>query len=589
MSLSPFVKKPSHGALLFVVMAAAAFPLHSATAGGPHALYIMDANTGATLTDQEGSDPRYPASLTKMMTLYMAFDALEQRRADLKTRIKISQQAANAQPSKLELPPGDDIALEDAISALITKSANDVAIAVAEHLGGTEANFAKLMTAKARDLGMKNTTFKNASGLPDSSQVTTARDMATLGVRLYDDFPRYFPLFATKSFAYNGATHKNHNTLMLQMPGINGIKTGYTNASGFNLVTSYEHDGKHLVGAIFGGQTAGTRNATMRIALSKALSRASTTKTRKPVLVARAEAKAAEVKASEAKAAETKAAEVKAAEARRKMAMAAEAARKAAVAAAPVAVAAVAPVAPPQTAPAAPKIEVAKVRQIDVANAPPVQPLQPQSEPAATPAFAQASVSPRVSDVLKTRVVPKAATEPAASDAPRQPSSFQHQMSALAQNIAPPAPAATPAVVQPVAPEIAAPAQMPVAAGVRPPSSLNAQFAQLTAAPVPAAAPSAPVAQPNVRLKGAGAQASKGYEIQIGAYVSAAEAEKRLAAAAAQVPSVLQGHTPSRQTVTVNDKTLYRARFAGFDAASAATACAELTRQAINCIALKVE
>ena len=241
-----------------------------AWANGAHSLFIMDANSGATLSDIEGNDPRYPASLTKMMTLYLAFEAIDQGRVSMKTPIKISIAATRAAPSKLDLAVGDEITLEDAVMALITKSANDVAIAVAEHIGGSEANFAKLMTAKARDLGMKSTTFKNASGLPNSEQTTTARDMTTLGVRLYDDFPRYFPLFSTRAYTYNGSSFHNHNTLMLQMPGINGIKTGYTHASGFNLVSSYQQDGRHLIGAIFGGETAGSRNAQMRVALTRA-------------------------------------------------------------------------------------------------------------------------------------------------------------------------------------------------------------------------------------------------------------------------------------------------------------------------------
>lgn len=606
---SPRLKSVLTATALSMLAMATAVPV---MAGGPHALYIFDANTGATLVDQDGSDARYPASLTKMMTLYLAFEAIDARRADMKTRIKISQSAANAAPSKLNLDPGDEISLEDAINALITKSANDVAIAIAEHLGGSEANFAKLMTAKARDLGMKATTFKNASGLPDSGQTTTARDMATLGVRLYDDFPRYFPMFATRSFTHDGATHKNHNTLMLQMPGINGIKTGYTHASGFNLVTSYQHDGRHLIGAIFGGETAARRNATMRVALSKAMARASTAKTRKPVLVARADA-------AEAKAADAIAKAAAAADATRKV----KARETVAPAAAPVAapepvqaalvqparaaaplpspaVAVSPPVSPavaPAAPPAPPRFEVAKVRQIDVANATPApRPAPIIAAPAPVAGFAQASSAPRISDVLKTRAVVKDAVAPApAAEGPRPPSSFQQQMAVIAQNMAP-AEASAARPDSPVAGAATAPALG------RPPSSLDAQLAEL-AAPVASAAPSATVAAPAVappsyRLKGPQAPAPQrdaalsppaGYEIQIGAYASPAEAEKRLAAAAAQAPAIVAGHTPTRQSVTVNEKTLYRARFSGFDAASAAAACAELNRLSINCIALKAE
>ncbi|MBX9926052.1 MAG: D-alanyl-D-alanine carboxypeptidase, partial [Hyphomicrobiaceae bacterium] len=257
----------------------------------PKSLVVVDANTGAVLIDQDGSEPRSPASLTKMMTLYMAFEALERGSVTMRTPIRISTRAENAAPSKLDLDAGDTIALEDAIKALITKSANDVAIALAEHFSGSEEAFARSMTAKARELGMAATTFKNASGLPDSGQMTTARDMVTLSLRLYDTFPRYFALFSTRSFAYGGKTYKNHNTLMIHMPGVNGIKTGYTNASGFNLVTSYEAEGRHLIAAIFGGDSAASRNAAMRVALTRTISKASTAKTRRPLVVASSRAK----------------------------------------------------------------------------------------------------------------------------------------------------------------------------------------------------------------------------------------------------------------------------------------------------------
>ncbi len=552
---------------LIAMFAVANVAVTNAHAGGAHSLFIMDANTGAALTDQESNEPRYPASLTKMMTLYLAFDAIEHGRASMKTKIKISQAAANAAPSKLELAVGDEIALEDAILALITKSANDIAIAIAEHIGGTEANFAKLMTAKAREIGMKSTTFQNASGLPNSNQLTTARDMTTLGVRLYDDFPRYFPLFSTRSYNYNGSTFRNHNTLMLQMPGINGIKTGYTHASGFNLVSSLQMDGKHLIGAIFGGETAGSRNAQMRVALTRAMAKASTVKTRKPILVARAEAKAAE------QAKKTKPAPVQVA---------------AAPAPQPAPMPALAPAAPAEMATQAPqppalKIEVAKVRPVNVASAAQPAPVEPVPAPEAVapkPApYAQASAAPNLADAIKSRVAaPAPATAPSAAKGVRQPSSFESQMAGLAQNIQPaqePASSAPQQVALPVEP-------------ARPPSSLGAQLAALSQnAP-------APMSQPSYRLKGpespvqATAPAVKGFEIQIGAYASAVEADKQLTQVQSQAP-ILAGYAPVRHTVKLGDKMLYRARFSGFDQASAQAMCVQLIRQSINCLALKAD
>ncbi len=182
------------------------------------AAFVIDANTGAVLHEQFADAPRHPASLTKMMTLYLAFEAIKQGRASADTLLSISERAAGVAPSKLELPPGDQIALGDAVKALITKSANDVAVAIAENLGGSEANFVRLMNAKARELGMARTRFTNASGLPDENQISTARDMVTLGMRLADDFPDYFRLFSIRQFEYRGKVYKSHKYASARFP-----------------------------------------------------------------------------------------------------------------------------------------------------------------------------------------------------------------------------------------------------------------------------------------------------------------------------------------------------------------------------------
>ncbi len=249
---------------------------------------VIDANTGAVLHNKAGDETVYPASLTKMMTLYMTFELIELGRLDYDSKIKMTEEGAAAAPSKLDLEAGEELTVLNAIKALVTKSANDVAIALAQHIGGTEANFARLMTRKAREIGMPNTTFRNASGLPDPEQITTARDMVTLGLRLQDDFPRHYRLFATRSFTYGGKNYRNHNTLLTRYRGTDGIKTGYTRASGFNLVSSVRRDGKHVVAAVFGGDTARERNAKMQSLLNAALAKASTKVTRKPALIARA-------------------------------------------------------------------------------------------------------------------------------------------------------------------------------------------------------------------------------------------------------------------------------------------------------------
>ncbi len=263
-------------------------PVPGAEAAGRQASMVIDANTGQVLHAQAADEPRYPASLTKMMTLYIVFELMEQGRLQPSTRIRISDEAAGTSPSKLGLVPDSEIALSDAIRALITKSANDIAVAIAEHIAGTESKFAALMTRKARQLGKTATTFRNAHGLPDSAQMTTARDILTLAMRLSDDFPSHYRLFSLRSFSYQGKTYANHNTMLGNYQGMDGLKTGYTTPSGFNLVASVRRNGRHVVAAVFGGNSASARNAYMRQILDRTLPKASTEKTRAPQAIARA-------------------------------------------------------------------------------------------------------------------------------------------------------------------------------------------------------------------------------------------------------------------------------------------------------------
>jgi D-alanyl-D-alanine carboxypeptidase len=253
-----------------------------AQASGRHAVLVIDANTGRVLYEHSADELRYPASLVKLMTLYLIFEMIEAGRLTYHTRIRFSANAVAAPPSRLDVEEGTEIELIDAIKALITKSANDVAVAVAEHIAGSEERFAQLLTRKARQLGMNATRFRNASGLPDDEQVTTARDMITLALRLHDDFPRHYPLFATRTFTWGGETFRNHNTLLFRYPGIDGMKTGYTRASGFNLVASMRRGRKHVVAAYFGGRTGALRNAAVRTHIEAALRKAAEEKTRRP-------------------------------------------------------------------------------------------------------------------------------------------------------------------------------------------------------------------------------------------------------------------------------------------------------------------
>ena len=229
-----------------------------------YAAIVVDAKTGKMLYGANSGELRYPASLTKMMTLYLMFEAMDQGRASRSDLIPISRNAAARPPSKLGLKPGQSIPVDTAIRVLVVKSANDVATAMAEYLGnGSEARFAEMMTAKARALGMNRTTFRNASGLPDPGQVTTATDMARLAILLRRDFPHYYGYFRQTEVTVAGQTIKGHNKAMDMIPGADGLKTGYTRASGFNLATSVRLGGKSVVGVVMGEDTATIRNARM--------------------------------------------------------------------------------------------------------------------------------------------------------------------------------------------------------------------------------------------------------------------------------------------------------------------------------------
>ncbi|KAF0139759.1 MAG: serine-type D-Ala-D-Ala carboxypeptidase [Rhodospirillaceae bacterium] len=238
-----------------------------------YASFVVEADSGQVLHADSADAINHPASLTKMMTLYMLFEALAEGHLTLATPMKVSARAAAQSPSKLNLPPGATISVENTILALVTKSANDVACVVAETLGNSEAEFAMMMTATAHQLGMHNTVFRNASGLPNKAQVTTARDMATLGRALIRHHSRYYHYFSTRRFQYGEMNIPTHNRLLLSYEGADGIKTGYIAASGFNLVTSARQNGKRLIGVVLGGATARWRDAHMVDLLDSAFAR----------------------------------------------------------------------------------------------------------------------------------------------------------------------------------------------------------------------------------------------------------------------------------------------------------------------------
>jgi D-alanyl-D-alanine carboxypeptidase len=230
----------------------------------PAAAMVIDGYTGKVLFAENADKPRFPASVTKVMTLYLLFEALRDGDMRLDTQLKVSASAAAQSPSKLGLEPGGTIAVRDAMYALVTKSANDAAAVIAENIAGSEPAFARMMTLKARSLGMTNTTFRNASGLPDPNQTTTAQDLVTLGRRILTDFPEQSKIFSTRFFQFGKARHKNHNGLLFSYAGTEGLKTGYTRDSGFNLLTSCRRQDKYLIAVVLGGRSSRHRNARMR-------------------------------------------------------------------------------------------------------------------------------------------------------------------------------------------------------------------------------------------------------------------------------------------------------------------------------------
>src|SRR6476661_4217674 len=224
--------------------------IHGPNYRPPYAAIVIDDKSGQVLHEDHADEPRHPASLTKIMTLYLLFEQLEAGTVKLDTPFSISTQAAIQNPTKLGLRANQTIKVEDAIKGLVTKSANDAAVVIAEALGGSEEEFARAMTRKARALGMKNTTYRNANGLPNDEQITSARDQALLGIAIQERFPKFYRYFSTQSFVYRGNAMRNHNHLLGKVEGVDGIKTGFTRDSGFNLTTSVKRGPRAIVAVV---------------------------------------------------------------------------------------------------------------------------------------------------------------------------------------------------------------------------------------------------------------------------------------------------------------------------------------------------
>lgn len=296
--MKPFSKFYSLFGKFVLIIAFSLCVQPTAQAARTQSSIIIDANTGKVLSSNNADELRYPASLTKLMTLYITFGELESGRLKMTDKLKVSRTAANRSPSRLGLKPGSYITVHDAIMALIVKSANDCATVLAEGIGYSEENFANTMTKVARELGMKNTTFKNASGLPNRAQKTTARDMAILGAAVYHHYPQYYKLFSTKSFTWQGRKMYTHNHLLKTFKGADGMKTGFTNAAGYNIVTSAEQNGNRVIAVTMGHNTLKQRDRKVASLMTNGLQKLALADTiEKPVLYAETTVQTAEKEA----------------------------------------------------------------------------------------------------------------------------------------------------------------------------------------------------------------------------------------------------------------------------------------------------
>jgi D-alanyl-D-alanine carboxypeptidase len=491
----------------------------------PYAAIVVDANSGRVLHATNPDSVRHPASITKIMTLYLLFEQIEAGKLRLDTPLPVSAYAAAQAPSKLGLRPGQTIAVEDAIKALVTKSANDIAVVVAEAIAGDEEEFAKLMTRKARALGMSRTVYANASGLPNDEQVTTARDQASLGRAVQDRFPRYYRYFATSSFYYGGHAIRNHNRLLGRVAGVDGIKTGFIRKSGFNLVTSVRRGNRHLVAVVIGGASGGARDARMRSLIEEYIGQAATERTAAKIVEgasAHAQAKPLTIP-------------VLGIQLPRAEAAGADPGRPDSTA--------TASVAPARPAPGSSEpIAAIPVRTLTVRAANTVQ-------NAAMAALSLAAAG--------AGQVPAAATPPAPAPAAETPPTPQYHTASAASVPAPAPPASKQAAAN------VAPARQAAAQASEPPVTQTAAISASPKAPRP------------------------GWMIQIGAFPDEGEARERLQSARNLAKGILGKADPFTERVVKGRETLYRARFVGLDERRAEAACKYFKKNNIDCFAVK--
>lgn len=610
-------------------------------AGGyspPYAALVVDAKTGKVLFADSAEAIRHPASLTKVMTLYLLFDELERGTLSLTTPLTVSAEAARQAPSKLGLKPGETIQVKDAIEALVTKSANDVAVTIAENIAGSEAGFAQRMTRKARALGMSATLYRNASGLPNPEQVTTARDLVTLGRAIQDNHPNYYGYFSTRSFVWRGQNYGNHNKLLGSVNGVDGIKTGYVRASGFNLLSSAQQNGRQVVAVVLGGKSSSSRDAHMRDLIQTNLTKASAGPRTAPLIAeAPLPAEPPPVLATARASAPAPAPQMpRAVLARVPM----PAPRPAAAAPVPTlpqpvmaAFAASAPTAPiadsadtasaeepvvteAVPAPIATMTPTAIAQRIATANAMVTTPSSTSplgwkvgAQPIAATAYAGTTprVLPAPTAIAAAPKAPAPVAVPAPvaiATAPKAPVAVAAPAPALVAKAAP--------VAEPLA-EQTAPNEVPVRAvktvSIRPPVGADIYPAPLSSAPVaqsmtqtapympahPVVAHPEPVAAPQLAVHApaepepslSDGPPRPGWMIQIAASPDLGQAKQLLQRASRPVKSADGRAEPYTEPVQKDGVTLYRARFAGLDERSAVQACKAVKRASMSCFTLK--
>jgi D-alanyl-D-alanine carboxypeptidase len=534
---------------------------------------IVDANSGATLSANNPDALRHPASLTKIMTLYLLFERLDAGKIKLDSEMDVSEHASEQAPTKLGLRPGQSIRVEDAIKGLVTRSVNDAAVVIAEAIAGDEDDFAKLMTRKARSLGMTRTVYRNASGLPDSDQVTTARDQSTLGRAIQDRFPRYYRYFSITAFNYHGHSIRNHNKLLGNVEGVDGIKTGYTRASGFNLVTSMRRGNRHLVGVVMGGRSGGSRDAIMRNLLAENLEKAAGKRTVAAIAERSPSEANAEIAEDQAQSRPSRTVQVQGA---------------------------MQSAAPEEAAPmrAAPPVSKPPVMASATAALPPAQ-AKPEPAPLTSGVIQTQAISaiPGSSEPMKPvrvkTVQVRAGQMKLASADPAQPAPPVTNAIPLARSAVPETSGSIVAKAESNKTDMNRVEMPPQPAnhgtgrgvlGVLPASS--APTAQAMASADSSSRPQSQAIQQNGAIKPGAVRT--GWIIQVGALETEGEARQRLEAARDQARGMLGKADPFTEPVVAKgERKLFRARFAGLDRDQAEAVCRTLKRSDISCITIR--